>query len=279
MNKEKYQGKTDVAWNKLYDRLDRDGLLAGNKKKPHTVRMVAWSAVAAAAVVLIVLMMTGPVHKNAAATDQLLSQRNDESGTALVKTLEDHSTVFLSDNSTLRYPSHFASKERRVKLEGEALFDVAHNRQHPFIIDTKEMTIQVLGTCFNVKSGRSGAFELGVYRGLVKVTNKNDGAVQLVGAGEMVRLENDGLHRHKLVGDRDMRKYNSNIRFKDEKLGNIIRAINTVNDDVQIKAADAVRNRRLTVAFANDSPHTMAMLLSEALHLQYIEQGNEIIIK
>ncbi|WP_051509020.1 FecR family protein [Xylanibacter oryzae] len=279
MNKEKYQNKTGAAWNKLYDRLDRDGLLVEHKHKARTVSMVVWSAVAVAAVVLLVVMIPWQISNKTGRADKLLSQYNGDSRTALVKTLEDNSTVYISGNSTLRYPTHFTSNARKVELDGEALFDVTHHKYHPFIINTKDMIIQVLGTCFNVKCNRNGAFELGVYRGLVKVTDKKNGSIALVKAGEMVRLEKNELYRYKLTDNKDMKKYNSNIRFKDEKLCNILKAINTINDGKEIKASEEAQNRRLTVAFANDSPNTMAMLLSEALHLQYIEYGKVILIK
>lgn len=279
MNKEEYQNKTVAAWNKLYDRLDRDGLLVEHKRKPRTTRVIVWSAVAVAAVIMLVVIMPWQVQNKTGIADRLLSQHNSDSRTALVKTLEDNSTVYISGNSTLRYPSHFSKSERKVELEGEALFDVTHHRRHPFIINTKDMIIQVLGTCFNVKSNKNGAFELGVYRGLVKVTDKKKGCFVLVKAGEMVRLQNEELYRYKLSDTNGIKKYNSNIRFKDEKLCNILKAINSINDGKEIKASESVQNRRLTVAFANDSPDTMAMLLSEALHLQYIEYGNVILIK
>jgi ferric-dicitrate binding protein FerR (iron transport regulator) len=260
MKREKYQKTTDKAWNKLYDRLDRDGLLAESRRKPHTARIVMWSVAAA---VLLALLIPWFVPKHEVDTDKLISQRNDDLGTTLVKTLEDNSIVYITGNSILGCPSHFSGTERQVNLDGEALFDVTHQQRRSFVIHTKGMIVQVLA----------------VFRGSVKVTDQKSGDMKVIHAGEMVRQENNLLNRYKLTDDRDLRKYNSNIRFKDEKLGNIVKAINTINAGKEIKVSDAVRNRRLTVAFANDTPQTMSMLLSEALHLQCIDEGNVITIK
>ena len=279
MKREIYQEKTERAWSKLCDRLDRDGLLSEPNRKPHTAKIVMWAAAAAAVVALFIVSTPRTVPKHEAVADNLISQRNDDRGTVLIKTLEDNSTVYMTGNSVLECPSRFSGKERKVNLDGEALFDVTHQQRHPFVIDTKGMSIQVLGTCFNVKCGSHGDFELDVFRGRVKVTDKKNGGMEVVSAGEMVRLENNRLNRYKLVDDRNLRKYNSNMRFKDEKLCNIVKAINTINVDKEIKVADVVRNRRLTVAFANDNPQTMAMLLGEALHLKCVEEGNVITIK
>lgn len=65
-------------------------------------------------------------------------------------TLPDGSTVQLNANSTLSYPGSFGKGMREVELDGEAFFDVAHDNQHPFIVHTHEMDIQVTGTRFNV---------------------------------------------------------------------------------------------------------------------------------
>jgi transmembrane sensor len=67
-------------------------------------------------------------------------------------TLTDGTRVWVNTASVLKYPAAFTSNERIVELTGEAYFEVAHDRQRPFRVRTKNMTIQVLGTAFNVNS-------------------------------------------------------------------------------------------------------------------------------
>ena len=64
--------------------------------------------------------------------------------------LPDGSTVHLNAGSTLAYPSAFGPDTREVELDGEAFFEIAHDVQHPFIVHTARMDIQVTGTRFNV---------------------------------------------------------------------------------------------------------------------------------
>ena len=64
--------------------------------------------------------------------------------------LPDGSKVWMNANSTLRYPSVFDGATRDVELDGEAFFDVAHDKTHPFSVHTAQMDIQVTGTRFNV---------------------------------------------------------------------------------------------------------------------------------
>jgi ferric-dicitrate binding protein FerR (iron transport regulator) len=66
--------------------------------------------------------------------------------------LADGTKVWLNSESTLRYPAQFTGKNRKVELQGEAYFEVAHNAEKPFFVNTSEMDIRVLGTSFNVSA-------------------------------------------------------------------------------------------------------------------------------
>jgi ferric-dicitrate binding protein FerR (iron transport regulator) len=66
--------------------------------------------------------------------------------------LPDGSVVNLNSGSILRYPADFNANERGVFIEGEAFFDVKRNNSIPFYVKTRDITIRVLGTRFNVKS-------------------------------------------------------------------------------------------------------------------------------
>lgn len=64
--------------------------------------------------------------------------------------LPDGTQVSLGAKTTFHYDKDFGKKQRIVYLEGEAYFDVAKQRDKPFIVKTKEQDIEALGTKFNV---------------------------------------------------------------------------------------------------------------------------------
>ncbi|MET4545650.1 transmembrane sensor [Pedobacter africanus] len=67
--------------------------------------------------------------------------------------LSDGTKVRLNAASSLSFAPTFKGQQQRVvRLSGEAYFDVAHDAQHPFIVETPKQRIQVLGTRFNVQS-------------------------------------------------------------------------------------------------------------------------------
>ena len=66
--------------------------------------------------------------------------------------LSDGTKVHLNAESQLTYPICFSDKERIVQVEGEAYFDVAPDKAHPFIVQTPHTSIRVTGTSFNVRA-------------------------------------------------------------------------------------------------------------------------------
>jgi transmembrane sensor len=68
-------------------------------------------------------------------------------------TLSDGTVVTLNSGTSLRYPEQFGvNGNRNVYLIGEAFFEVAKDKQHPFIVNANEVDIKVLGTKFNVSA-------------------------------------------------------------------------------------------------------------------------------
>ncbi|MGN0191262.1 MAG: FecR family protein, partial [Candidatus Cryptobacteroides sp.] len=85
-------------------------------------------------------------------------------------TLQDGTRVCLNGGSTIIYPTIFDEHARRVKLTGEAMFDVTSDQEHPFYVDTYAATVKVTGTNFDViaDSGR-GVFSTTLFRGSVSL--------------------------------------------------------------------------------------------------------------
>lgn len=100
--------------------------------------------------------------------------------------LPDGSLIWLNAGSSLHYPSSFASlKERRVRLQGEAYFEVAKDKTRPFIVQTATQEVEVLGTHFNVNSYQDEPVEkTTLIEGSVKVKSGN--RIQKILPGEQV---------------------------------------------------------------------------------------------
>lgn len=66
--------------------------------------------------------------------------------------LSDGTKVWLNSESSIKYPIRFLGKNRIVRVSGEVYFDVAHDKQRPFIVVANNAKIEVLGTEFNIRA-------------------------------------------------------------------------------------------------------------------------------
>lgn len=67
--------------------------------------------------------------------------------------LEDGTQIWLNAATVLRYPVQFTGAERKVELlEGEAYFEIAKNKEKPFIVVANRMEVQAIGTAFDVNT-------------------------------------------------------------------------------------------------------------------------------
>lgn len=138
---------------------------------PQVVRR--WSAVAAA----VILLLFGGYYFNEAQRFATRSERMQSlvvpAGQHIRLELEDGTTVWLNAGTTFRYPALFTKSERRVKVDGEARFEVAHDTEHPFVVETFACDVEVLGTKFNVEADRErGIFSTALFEGRVAVTSR-----------------------------------------------------------------------------------------------------------
>lgn len=273
--------KTDLAWEQLYTRLEADGLLSDTPElRPATslrIRAVSWAAVFALLCVSLVTIYRMRLPEKE--TIPLISMQNTENATTLVTTLEDGSVVFLAENAVLQYPEHFDPDKREVRLEGNARFDVSGNKQRPFRIETQTAHVEVLGTSFEIRNEADQPFELIVREGEVKVTSKNDSEVCIVRAGEKVQLMPDGMLIGFTEDNRLEDSYAKRLRFKDEKLSNILNILNKKMDDTPLVLSHSLEDRTLNIAFEFNTPsHEIAELICTAFDLHYKTYNDKIVI-
>lgn len=109
---------------------------------------------------------------------QPLIDKTNQSTKPLLVALHDGSTILLQPGSRVVYPTQFARKQREVRLEGEAFFEVAKNPEQPFLVYANGMVTKVLGTSFTIIAnvGKPTA-EVVVRTGRVAVFRQTDSQV------------------------------------------------------------------------------------------------------
>lgn len=86
--------------------------------------------------------------------------------------LSDGSKIYLAANSLFQYPEKFSGDERNVSLlKGNAFFEVAKDKKHPFIITSRDIKTRVVGTSFHIQLSKTKC-EVIVVTGKVNVSSK-----------------------------------------------------------------------------------------------------------
>jgi ferric-dicitrate binding protein FerR (iron transport regulator) len=258
---------TRKAWDKLYTRLDNEKLIPVQIAREKLVSRL----MKAAAVMIVLLSISAVVYFVAIRKtnqDMVKIDTGSESGT-LIKTLTDGSVIYIAQNSLFSFPVTFEKKSRNVELKGEAFFDIMPNPEKPFIIETDEVIIQVLGTAFNVNTRNENSFELIVDRGKVKVTLKKDPShSEYVVAGEKLTASEHNLVKSTNDKGKTQSWYKERMRFKDEPLQNTISVLNRNFNTTFVLANKDIGNRKYTVTFHNETPETMTELICATLNLK-----------
>lgn len=162
-----YEPDEDYYWTFISNRINK----VENKKKVRHLLMNRIVRVGIAASLLLIIgfsLLIGlePIKNN---NIQLPVYSSLEGKTKIV--LTDSTVVWLRKNSTLICLSDFFGKERRVKLNGAAFFEVKSDKNHPFIVEARDLNVKVHGTKFVVSASQ---FQEDVVVGL------EEGSVELI---------------------------------------------------------------------------------------------------
>lgn len=112
-------------------------------------------------------------------------------GTDYQLTLPDGTHVWLNADSKISFPERFTGNDRKVKIEGEAYFDVTKDAKHPFIISTDYFTTTVHGTSFNVNAYSAKTAGVALVTGSVSVKS-NDGKELRIVPGQLACIGTQG---------------------------------------------------------------------------------------
>lgn len=177
-------------------------------------RTLKWTRAAAAAAAAVIVALgigrAGAEWQTRRLSGQTMTL-SVPAGKTLDVVLPDGSEVCLNAGSVLEYPQVFARRERRVRLAGEAIFDVEHDERHPFVVETFACDVEVLGTRFDVAADAARErFSAALFDGRVKVTDRRSHEEVILRPDERVHLSGGRLCRHP-IEDRDEYRWREGI--------------------------------------------------------------------
>jgi ferric-dicitrate binding protein FerR (iron transport regulator) len=192
--------------------------------------------------------------------------------------LPDGSKVWLNAASSLRFPTAFTGKERRVVLSGEAYFEVAKQKDMPFTVEIDHMKVEVLGTDFNLMGYRDeNAIKTTLLKGAVRVVMDNANA--LLQPGQQASLQRGTSAMQ--VGEANLSESiawkEGWFAFQGDNIGTIMRELGRWYD-VETSYASKVPAGHFTGTIGRNIPLSQVLKMLEANDLHFRMEGKRIIV-
>lgn len=155
--------------------------------------------------------------------------------------LSDGTKVWLNASSRLRYPKTFSGNKRKVEVEGEAYFEVAKDASRPFIVNTPQETIEVLGTHFNILAYPDETTSyVSLLEGKVSVTVANN-TPKILREGQQSIVNGNTIQLKDINQEESIAWKNGEFMFNDENLGSAMRKLARWYD-LEIEVDQAVQD-------------------------------------
>lgn len=194
-------------------------------------------------------------------------------------TLPDGSLTVLNKNTKLQYAYNSSNNKRKVLLEGEAFFEVNHQEDKPFIIETGGVIIEDIGTTFNVNAfPENPTIEVYVETGQVAFYTLNDTGLNLSAGETGIFDKRSQSFARILKKDTNRLAYKTGIFiFRNADLATIINDLNSVHDKKIRLGNPDLKNCRLNVTFRNERIEDIVEIIAETLKLTLTKEGEDFV--
>jgi transmembrane sensor len=276
------QFDVDNAWKKLHGRIidHEEPVLADAGKSTFMPRRISWGTPLRIAASLLLLIALGASIAIAVGRFQKVIITTSAIERLKSVTLPDGSTVTMNSSTTLSYPKHFRRNARNVTLAGEAFFEVTPDKSRPFIINTDEAAIRVVGTSFNVDTkGSSSSVEVYVSTGIVEVykPESQDNSVFLH-PGEMGKVSKNIINSKKASNENAIAWKTGKMDFRDIPLSEAVTMLNKMyNVNIILKAQGLASIRTVgEYRYPEEPLDTILRILSQQIPLRIEKSDNKI---
>lgn len=201
--------------------------------------------------------------------------------------LSDGTVVHLNSGTTLKYPVKFiAGENRQVFLDGEAFFDVAKDKKHPFIVNAEDLNVRVLGTHFNVSNyPEDASTDVVLVEGSVGMYNSNEdfnaekNTILKPGFKGSFNKENNTIFTKPVITDIYTSWINGGLTFRNMTFKNIITKLERRYNVTIINKNEKLANEKFNASFKEESIENVMSYFNDIHGINYTIKNNQILIK
>lgn len=191
--------------------------------------------------------------------------------------LSDGTKVWVNAMSELKFPVRFSAGERRVTLDGEAYFEVSHDPNRPFLVESKGIEVKVLGTHFNVNAYTPNV-RTTLSSGKVQVRHEGDSVY--LDPGDYASFSRERIFKGKADLQHDLAWHNNEFFFKKETIVDIASQLSRWYDlDVRFQGNVAF-DKEYTGSIQRDVKLSQVLeMLSYVSNLRFRIEGKQLTIE
>ncbi|WAC40737.1 FecR family protein [Pedobacter sp. SL55] len=194
--------------------------------------------------------------------------------------LPDGTEVWLNSATKLKVSRNFGREDRRVRLEGEAFFEVAHDRKKPFIVETSSLDLKVHGTSFNLSCYPKEETRVALFKGSVELLSANGKSVMMKPDDVVAYRSETG--KFQLLNETLEKEYawrDSKFIFRNEKFEQIASQLERVfNVDISVMNKE-VMSKKFTGDFVQNEPLPEILgIMSKVGGFSFKIKGRQIVI-
>jgi transmembrane sensor len=242
-------------------------------------RIPSWLPAAAAAVLIVVAGLGWFISVQKTVPQSILAESFTHTGERKIITLPDGSKITLNNSSRLKFPQSFSRKMREVFLDGEAFFEVAHDKNRPFIVRAGKLNVQVLGTSFNIRHyDTDKTIDVVVATGRVGIHAKNiKNSLMLTPGNRLTYNPLTGETEESTVNPVDYTAWQKGkLVFNNERLENICKQLQRwYGVRITIKT-ELLKNKRISLKQNNESLQTVLKVLAMTGDFKYEIKGKAV---
>lgn len=198
-------------------------------------------------------------------------------GEWLVQTLPDSSVVSINENTVFLFPKRMY-KSRKVKLNGEAFFEVKRDTTNPFIVNMDQTYVKVLGTKFNILNrDKKTEISVSVIEGKVEFgSNSRKLNPQIIKKGEKVGFNKKSdqyiLYPAEHTVKQDIAWKTKQLEFKNALLSSVVEKLEEVYY-INIHLDEKLKSRKLNAIYNNQPLESIFEILESTLDVEINKTG------
>lgn len=204
-------------------------------------------------------------------------------GERITITLPDSSIIQLNSNSTLTWDRKWEKENQRVvKLDGEAFFKVRNHGNMPFLVNTDDVTIHVIGTEFNVNSRR---LQTQVYleegKVDVAIVKRPGETIEMVPGEQLVyQAQTNKVEKTSIKAAEEISAWKEGLLiFRDEPLMKVLEAVSDIYGKEFVTKDSALLHRNITTTIPLTNWEVSLMAIQLAMKLDVKQEKDTIRIK